>query len=121
MGTEVCDDVGTYIESLPDTPSQKLALRQISRALRSAMLLGIANVDSTELRTMSTTLGNAVHCLWTAYGQGANGKLNDMRKVTLNTPERFDAYMQYSNKVSGFVMHLPKVAMLNELSRDSRE
>jgi hypothetical protein len=108
-GDGVRDDVETYIASLPDTPAQKFALRQNSRAIRSAMLMGIANVDSMELRTTSTTLGNAVHCLWTTYGQGmANAKLNDIRKVTVNTPERFSAYMQYNNKVSGFATRLPK-------------
>ena len=108
-GDGVGDDVASYIESLPDTPAQKSAMRQTSRAIRSAMLIGPANVAPMELRARSTALGNAVHCLWTTYGQDrANAKLSDIRKVTLNTPERFNAYMQYNNKVSGFATRLPK-------------
>ena len=105
----VRDDVERYIDSLPDTTAEKASLRQVSRALTSAMLIGTGDANSSELRDTSLSVADAVNCIWTTYNDdSANEKFRVVRKITVNTPERLSAYLHYNNMVSGRSMRLPK-------------
>lgn len=107
-GNGVRDDVDSYIDSLPDSSIQKGALRQISKAYTIALLAG-SSEDSTELRNTSVKLMNAVHCLWSIYDASvASDRLGDIRKVNVNTVERFKAFMEFGRRVSGWSVRLPR-------------
>ena len=104
----VRDDIEAYVGSLFDTAAEKNALLQVSRVLRMAMIVGEGNPNSEELRRTSNAIGDAINCVWTTYSDDiANEKVADIRKVTVNTQERFAAYGRYSGMVSGFSLRLP--------------
>lgn len=107
-GNGVRDDVDSYIDSLLDSSAQKGALRQISKAYTMALLAG-SSEDSTELRNTSIKLMNGIHCLWDTYDSSlASDRLGDIRKVNVNTVERFKAFMEFSRKISGWSVRLPR-------------
>lgn len=117
----VRDDIEAYIDSLTGTAAQKGALRQASEAISDAMVVAASAVDETALREASTDISNAVHCIWITYSQGvANNKVADIRKLTVNTRERFEAYAEYNNLVSGFALRLPKGDTCDEAQRPTK-
>ena len=88
----VRDDVETFIESLPDATAQKRALRRMHRSMVAAM---------TGREGAARAGASAVACLAMAYGGDAVAKLGDVLKVTVNTLERFRAYMAHDAALSG--------------------
>ena len=105
----VRDDVENYIESLPDTDAQKASLRQVSHAYTEAMRMGMGRPDTANLERMTEMIANAVNCIWETYGSdAAAGKVQDMTKIMVNTPERFDAYVQFDNLLGGFAITIPE-------------
>jgi hypothetical protein len=105
----VRDDVETYIGALPDTQTQKNALRQGSIAIMDAIRFGQNGATETELRAASVSVINSVHCIFVSYGEeAASNKLSDIQKVTVNTSERFAAYVEYNKLVSGTSLRLPE-------------
>jgi len=104
----VRDDIEEYIESLPDTPEQKSALRQMYKALSSAMLSGTGVDSPTETSDASRKIANAVNCLAEKYPDDYYDKMNDIRKNTINTKIRFNAYAEYNEKLSGSILSLPE-------------
>jgi len=108
-GNGVRDDLDSYIQGLPDTTPQKSALRQTSKAISRAMQAGVANATPSELREVSTTIARAVHCVWHQYDSAiAGGKVTAIQKLTVNTPERFNAYELYNTKRTGTSSRLPR-------------
>ena len=105
----VRDDIEAYVESLSDEPSQKAALLQASRVIRTAMIIGEQDETSDELRRSNAEeIGDAVNCIWTRYSDDvANDKVASIRRVTANTHERFVAYDRYNRMVSGSSFRLP--------------
>jgi len=97
----VRDDIEQYIESLPDTPAQKSALRQVYKALSSAMQ-PISGTDTAYKIT------NAVNCLADRYPDDYYEKMNDIRKYTVNTKVRFDAYMEFNRNLYDSTVSLPE-------------
>lgn len=103
----VRDDVDRYIDSKPDAANQKASLRMMSKALGTAMVATPS--DSNQRRQATNDLNNAVACIWSRYpADVADRMVQDMRKVTVNTRERYDAYMAYNAAMEGSVVKLPK-------------
>lgn len=103
----VRDDLDAYIDSLPDTPAQKAALRQTVAALTRSMTADHQNEASTE--EVSRSIANATTCLFERYGPGiASDKSNEMEKFTVNTKNRFRAYAAANAAASGHVIPLPR-------------
>ncbi|MFV0575802.1 MAG: hypothetical protein ACK5NC_10405 [Vibrio sp.] len=103
------DDIEDYIDGLSDTSLQKSALKQMSKSISDAMQMSLIYPDEAELRNMSVSIGNAVHCIWANYDSNvAINKVSEIRKLTANTKERFEAYNKYNNMVSGTSTRLPK-------------
>ena len=101
------DDVETYVASLADTAEQKQALLAMSKALTTAMTT--APNDANGLRQATGQMTNAVACIWQKYASDqADQKGLEMRKVTVNTRARYDAYMAYNAAVAGTVVKLPR-------------
>ena len=102
------DDIERYIAALPETPAQKLALRQVAKAINVAMALG-NELDSRadgRLRSATQTIARAVGCLWQRYdgGAAANNHLTLVRKITTNTSARNAAYLRYNSFVGSYAL-----------------
>ncbi len=103
----VRDDIDRFIDAKADGTAQKQSLRMTSKAMGAAMLSDVAN--STALRTATDTLNMAIACIWKNYpADTAEKMVAEVRKVTVNTRVRYDAYMKYNAAVAGTVIKLPK-------------
>lgn len=103
----VRDDVEKYIDSLPDTAPQKKSLASLSKAMSAA--LGSTPNDQASLRAATAQMNNSVACVWKSYPPDvADQKVQEMRKVTVNTRGRYDAYAAYNAAVAGTVIKLPR-------------
>jgi hypothetical protein len=104
----VRDDIDKYINSLPDSVSQKSALRQEARAISSAIIAGSQSLDQSALKDVSAQIGRAVFCVFQRYDPTiANRKITTIEKFVANTRVRFDAYDKYNSKVSGTSSRAP--------------
>ncbi len=104
----VRDDIDNYINRLPDSTAQKLALRQTARALGHALVAGSQQTDQTTLTNVMTEISRAAHCIWRQYDPAsANKKGATIEKLMINTRARFNAYDQYSTKMSGTSSRAP--------------
>ncbi len=103
----VRDDIDRYIEAKNDTAPQKQSMRMVSKSMTAAMVS--TPTDEMALRNAADTLNMAVACIWKNYPADIADKMVlEMRKVTINTKARYDAYMRYSALVAGTVIKLPK-------------
>lgn len=109
------DDVQKFILALPDTAEQKKALRQLSRSIDDAMLLGIAASDDESIEAASLSLSLAVRCLSISYAEGSLERLKQMESQMTNTRARFEAYDSFNRKLDGTVD-----VMSNENTCDAR-
>lgn len=101
------DDVENYVSKLPDNTSQKKALLSTSKAINSAMLVSLS--DTAGVRSATDQINQAVECIWEKYPSDvANQKLLEIRKITVNTKLRYDAYMAFNKSISGIVVKAPK-------------
>jgi hypothetical protein len=99
----VRDDIEAYIESLPDTPEQKSALRQDARVINEAMTVDVTNQKLLE--NVSLKIERAVRCLgrkYTKHGVSTK-KGKEIQAFMVNTKERFIAYQKYNMARSGSV------------------
>ena len=94
----VRDDIEKYIESLPDTPTKKSALRQMHKALLSAMKAASSNSPVVRNDAAKKIL-DAVNCLHYTYPDDYSSQIKNIQKITINTPSRFDAYIEYNEKI----------------------
>jgi len=103
----VRDDIDAYINALSDTPAQKAALRQKSAALNAAMVVDVT--DSIALAAAAAKIRNAASCTVSRFSGGiANAHSDEIKKYTINTPQRFDAWMKFNQAMSGSVTQMPK-------------
>lgn len=101
------DDVERYVAATTYSVDQKAALRQMSKAMSSAMTAHPAS--ETSLRAATAQMNDAVACIWKKYPTDkADAAILEIRKITVNTRERYDAYMRYNAAVAGTVVKLPK-------------
>lgn len=103
----VRDDLDTYIAALPDTSPQKSALSQMSASLGKAMLTDTTNQSA--MLAASKEIAAAAACLYARYDSSvASNKSKDMRKLTINTRVRFDAYDKFNAALNGTTFVLPQ-------------
>ena len=103
----VRDDIDAYINTLPDSPAQKAALRQASSAITNAMLADTTNQSA--LIEAGKKIMNASACAHKQYDTAnASKKNSEMEKLTVNTKARFQAYEKYSVAISGTSFVLPQ-------------
>lgn len=103
----VRDDIDAYIASLPDTRPQKLALSQMSAALGNAMLTDTTNQNAMLAASKAIAAGAA--CLYARYDSSvAHKKSADMKKLTINTRARFNAYDKFNAAMNGTTFALPQ-------------
>ena len=96
-GDGVRDDIENYIESLPDTSTQKAALRQMHKALSAAMLAADSDEPDVQNNAAKKIL-EAVNCLHDTYPDDYGSQIENLQKITVNTPSRFNAYIEYNEK-----------------------
>lgn len=102
----VRDDIDLYIDTSNKNPIQKSAMRQLNRALISA--LDIQSGDDSGLSSTSSKMDEAITCIWRLFPpEEANDIVLQIEKMTVNTKSRFDAYMRYNSALSGSVVRLP--------------
>lgn len=104
----VRDDIDAYVESLPETPQGKAALRQMSRSFSLSMLSTETEAPPAkdQLRAVSLVGSRAIACLYDVFPgpePKAHESLNLMRKLTVNTRQRLEAYGRYNHAVNGWV------------------
>jgi hypothetical protein len=106
-GNGVRDDVEALIAAKPDASPQKAALRQTSASLTAATVVDTSS--DAAVRAAAKKLNDAIGCIWSQYpADQADKAVEEMRKVTVNTRARFDAYMKYNAARSGAVVSLSK-------------
>ncbi len=103
----VRDDIDNYVNSLPDTSSQKQALLQSSKSLNSIMTVDLAN--QTQVIEAANKNSAAVKCIYSVYdAETAADKSSDIHKYTINTEERINASAKFDLAVSGNSFVLPQ-------------
>ena len=102
-GDEVRDDIGNYINGLPDTEKQKKSLVLFHKALNKAMLAERSDRKSVKDAASAISLG--IECLSRSYkGSLSQDRWSEIRKMTVNTPVRFQAYARFNSAMSGSVI-----------------
>lgn len=102
----VRDDLDAYIAGLPDTALEKSALAQMARSINSTMTVDVTN--DTALGVAAEGLRDAVNCIWRRYvPTAASKKVDEIRKIMVNTRQRYDAYARYNLARSGSVVDIP--------------
>lgn len=102
----VRDDLERYIAALPDTTSQKSSLRQLAKSIDSTLVADTTN--SVALRAASSELTDSINCVWSVYPtESAPKKVEEIRRLAVNTRERYNAYAKYNQARSGAVIALP--------------
>lgn len=102
----VRDDLERHIGSLQDNSQQKAALRQLAKSLDSTLTVDTAN--ETALRSAANELTEAINCVWETYpAETAPNKVEELRRLAVNTRARFEAYAKYNQARSGSVIALP--------------
>jgi hypothetical protein len=102
-GNGVRDDIDAYINSLPDTPVQKKALRQHAAALNAALVVDLTNQAAVD--AVDTQIMNASSCRYSVYSTETARKYGrDLEKYYINTKSRFDVYMKFNQASSGKVL-----------------
>ena len=105
-GNGVRDDIDAYIAALPDTATQKSSLAQMAKSIDSTMTADVSNDAS--LRAAAAALSDAVNCIWSRYDPAAAGaKVEEIRKIMVNTRPRYDVYARYNQARSGAVVSIP--------------
>lgn len=103
----VRDDIDSYVGALTDSQPQKNSLVQLAQAMSATLVVDTTNEAAT--RDVTDKLNVAVACVWKNYPPEVAGeKVTDIRKVTVNTKTRYDAYKKYGDAVAGAVIKLPK-------------
>lgn len=103
----VRDDIDQYVNSLPDTATQKKALLQVSKSLNIAMTVNVNNQN--QVIDAANNISGSIKCIYSLYTpEIAPEKQADMEKFTVNTTERVAAYEQFNTAVSGSSFVLPQ-------------
>lgn len=106
-GDGLRDDLARYIDSLPETPERKQALRQLARSM-SNTLIADTN-DPASLEAASAAQMRSIRCLGSRFKPSETEPfLNLIRSVVVNTKERFFAYDRYNAARSGSVTSMPR-------------
>ena len=105
-GNGVRDDLDTYVNSLPDTESQKNALRQGFRTLREAILIDTA--DKNAVLDVMKKSAASVWCIYSQYDSDAGKKSNYVEKYSINTKARLKAYAAFNAAASGHSAVMPR-------------
>lgn len=96
----VRDDIDVWIDSRPDTPAQKAAMKGFSASLNSEMALDVSNPGAVQ--AVGDAGSTALSCLFDVYGVDRGAEImREVNKMTLNTRERFNAYMNADRAMSG--------------------
>jgi hypothetical protein len=99
----VRDDMERYIDSKPDSQPQKNSLKSFSRVLSTAMTVDVK--DKNALRGVVNKLNISVICLHETYPMGrGSSMLREIEKLTVNTRNRYDAYMKFNSALNGSVI-----------------
>lgn len=105
-GNGVRDDLDDYVDSLPDTESQKRALRQGFRTIREAILIDTA--DKNAVLDVMKKSAASVWCIYSQYDSDAGKKSDDVEKYSINTKARLKAYAAFNAAASGRSSVMPK-------------
>lgn len=89
----VRDDVDSFINSLPEQPIQKAALKQLAAMINFAMTVDINQAQNVQL--MVNKLNGAYMCIDARYGSSAIDKRAELEKIVLNTKDRFQSYENF--------------------------
>lgn len=96
----VRDDIDAWIDSQSDTPPQKAAMKQFSASMDEEMTVDVTNFNAVQ--AAGDKSGMAMECIYDLYGfDVGSATWEEVRKYTINTKERFSAYMKADKAMSG--------------------
>ncbi len=108
-GNGIRDDIDRYINGLPDSETEKNALRQNAAALQATIVQDISN-DVTRAQ-VARNIMKSVNCIYKVYG-GRDPRItqrgSELEKMTVNTPLRLQAYGNFNRSMSGSVTKVPE-------------
>lgn len=101
------DDIAIWIEQLPISAAQKLAISQLAKATQSALTVDTSN--DTALRAVVAQQHAAVKCMVRRGADKVDGIniVTTLRNYTANTKDRVAAYLRFSNALDGSVLKSP--------------
>ncbi len=108
----VRDDIDGYINDLPDTPKQKSAMRQATRAIAATLTV---DFDDESLQRVADKVSQSIRCLYAQYGQGRTDRAQLIEKLVLNTSNRSVAFDEYTAATASLV---PVVAQAEPCEAD---
>ena len=103
----VRDDIALWIEQRPATPAQKTALTALAIANQKALTVDVTN--DVALRAVVAQQHAAVKCVVRREANQLAGirTVPTLRDYTANTPQRAQAYRNYTEALNGAVLKSP--------------
>ena len=107
-GDGVRDDVTTWIGAQLYAADLSQATNQLAKAYQS--VLAVAVTDDNALRTARLASSDAVECIMQKAASVEEGYkvVADLRRVTMNTTARVNAYLAYVEKINDTVARAPQ-------------
>ena len=98
------DDVDAYIAQHYPEPAQRKAAEQFARAMQLAITKGTISRDAARLVRRKSS--EAISCLYEQFDSNKGDKQpaavgTELRKITVNTRERREAYRTFSKNLDG--------------------
>jgi hypothetical protein len=101
------DDVDAWIASQNAAAPQKAALNQHAKALQTTLTTDLTNANAVTQASLATA--RSIKCLFKQYtGVSARQMASDLKKITVNTKERYTADMSFAAKLNGSVITFPQ-------------
>lgn len=106
----VRDDVDAYIRRTFPDPQRQAAALQFARALQAALLVSLHDPDA--VRLASASISDSISCIFSRFPGYPDVPdpaqvSEELRKITVNTRLRWQAYDAYNRALSGSVFSLP--------------
>lgn len=107
-GDGVRDDVAVWIGTQGYAAELSKAANQLAKAYQSVLTVTVT--DEAALRTARLASSDAVECIMqkAASVEAGYKAVADLRRVTMNTTTRVDAYLAYVEKVNDTVARAPQ-------------
>jgi NADPH:quinone reductase-like Zn-dependent oxidoreductase len=107
-GDGVRDDVTSWITAQAYTAGVGTAANQLAKAYQSVLTVSLT--DDAALRAARLASSDAVECVMQKADTVEAGYkiVADLRRVTINTTARVDAYLAYAEKVNDTVARAPQ-------------
>lgn len=103
----VRDDIDAYINSLTYSEVQKASIRQMAATYTLAMTADFSSDASVV--SVANKVGRAIHCMNSQIETAqVHTLIRNLRKYSINTRARVDAYLKYAVALNGHELSVPE-------------